>query len=110
MANLRKNGKHSAIQNCHCCGDRLEPIFVDDHREPDTWFWLECIVCENLVCDKCKDTIENPEEFHKALTGDDIGWNCSDSVCVDCLQSSKVRQTIENHEIIAAQSCNHAHH
>ena len=40
-------------QSCNECNVAIEPIFKDDHRKADTWFWRECDSCENPVCENC---------------------------------------------------------
>jgi hypothetical protein len=111
MAKITKTGKMSAIQHCHCCGEKVDPIFKGDDKAPDTWFWQECSVCEEIICDKCSDEAETAEQLHSHINPDSrVSWNCSDRVCVSCLQMPKVRNFLDVSSTVTAQSKTHRGH
>lgn len=71
----------SSKQNCHCCDKAIEPIWKDDPRKADTWFWDECSECGEPICDDaaCFDRIPQKEDHQ------------NDMVCTFCLQHPKFR-------------------
>lgn len=50
----------SAVQHCVECGARLTPLFKAT-RDPDDWFWLDCVRCGDPVCPDCCDVDEDGE-------------------------------------------------
>jgi|6_EtaG_2_1085325.scaffolds.fasta_scaffold00592_12 hypothetical protein len=77
MWNLTKTNRTSSKQKCKECHTPVKPIWVDDPKIADTWFWQECRVCGGPVCDDCCD----PTDL------DDFG----DTICITCL-SGEVMQ------------------
>ena len=55
---IRQNGRQSAIQKCSECEIKLEPIFKAGH-DPEDWFFTECDSCQEPVCEKCSDLIDD---------------------------------------------------
>ena len=46
-------------QECDKCNASLAPIWKDDPKVAETWFWTECECCQEPICKDCSDETEN---------------------------------------------------
>ena len=63
-------------QKCSECDTALEPMWKDDPRRADTWFWTECEFCSEPICENCADATKEG------------------LVCLSCLQTPRIRAVL----------------